>query len=131
MRGNSSPSAETHKDYESEATFIDRFANFIDCARSDGRSAPTDPERFFTVRYDVAASQQRWTRARFTSWQEVNHFAQRYEAISVEHYTRRCSVLTSDSDCTFAIACCLESEASRSLLGRGPLALDLLPPLVS
>ena len=40
------------------------------------------------------------------------------------------SVLTSDSDCTYAIACCLSSEVSRYQHNRGLLVLDLRFPVV-
>ena len=114
MKGISLPSAGTHNDCDSGATFINRFANSIEVAGSVERSTPTDPDRFLTVRYAVVTSQQRRTRVRCPSWQTVDYFAQRYETLGVKHYTRRRSVLTSDSECTFAIIYCLKSEVSRS-----------------
>ena len=45
----SSPGAETHNYCVPEATFVKRFANSLEVAGSVGRSAPTDPDRFFDV----------------------------------------------------------------------------------
>ena len=131
MSETSSPGAETHNDCVSGATFVKRFANSLEVAGSVGRSAPTDPVHFLMVRLAVAASQQRWTHAHCPSWRMVVHFAQYCSVLGVEHYTRMRSALTSDSDCTFAIACCLKSEVSRSQHSRGPLVLDLRSLVVS
>ena len=131
MSDTSSTRAETHNDCVSGATFVKRFANSLEVAGSVGRSAPTDLDHFLTVRHAVVTSQQRRNRVRCPSWQTVDHFYQCYETLGIKHYTRRRSVLTSDSDCTFAIAYCLKSEVSRSQHCRGPLVLDFPSPLVS
>ena len=131
MSETSSPGAETHNDCVSGATFVKRFANSLEVAGSVGRSAPTDPDRFLTVRLVVAVSQQRWTHVHCPSWQWNGHFAQYDFVLGEGHYTHMRSVPISGSDCTSAIACYSKNEVSRSQHNRGPLALDLRSLVVS
>ncbi|CAI5711473.1 unnamed protein product [Peronospora effusa] len=131
MRDTSSLGAATHSDCVLGATFVKSPANSLDVAGSVGRSAPTDPDRFLMVHHVVAISQQRGTHVSGPSWQTVDRHSQCYETLGVGHYTHKRSGPTSDIDCTFAIACTLESEVARSLHRKGPLVRDLRPPVVS
>ena len=65
------------------------------------------------------------------SWRTVVQVAQRFETLGVGHYTRRCSVITSDSDCASAIVCCFESEVFGSKHSRDLWVLDLQTDLLS
>ena len=63
MRETSLPDAVTHHDYVLGVILVKRPANLLGDAISVVGSAPTDPDHFATVRYDVAFSQQRRTHA--------------------------------------------------------------------
>ena len=130
MRGTSSPGATTHNDCVLGATFVKRFANSLDVAGSVGRSAPTDPDRFLTVRYVVALSQQRRVLVPGPSWPVDGRCAQCCEALGEVHYTHRRNGLFSDRDCMLAFVGYLENEDARSLYRRGPWVQDLRPPVV-
>ena len=131
MRDTSSPGAGTHNDCVSGATFVKRFENSLQVSGSAGRSAPTVPDRFLTVRLSVASSQQRWIHVSSPSWPTAYCHVLMYVAPHVGHYIHRRSDLSSDIDCIAAMVCILESEFSCSPHSRGPWVRDLRFPDVS
>ena len=113
MRDTSSPGAETHSDCVSGATFVKRFANFVEVAGSVGRCAPTDPVHFLAVRLTVAISQQRRIRDRCPFWHTVQNYVQSLLVLDVGHYTHERNVPIFGSGGISPIAYCSESEVSR------------------
>ena len=84
MRDNSSPGAETLIDYLSGATFVKKFANSLDVAGSDMRSAPTDSVHFLMGSLAVAASKnKRRTLVLQFSWLVDDYRVQFHEFLSV------------------------------------------------
>ena len=127
MRDSSSLSAVTHSDCVLGATFVKSPANSLDVAGSVGRSAPTDPVRFLTVRLVVATLRHCRTRALDLCSANGGHHVLSLDVVHYSgHYTRKRSVRSSDSDGILPIACgCSESEVSRSLPDRVPLVRNL------
>ena len=58
------------------ATFVKRFANYLEVSMSVGRSAPTDQDQFLMFCFAVAVSQQRWIYARCPFWRMADNFDQ-------------------------------------------------------
>ena len=104
MSDTSSPGAETRIDCVSFAIFVKKKWQILWSLLEVGRSAPNDPVRFFMIRFDVVVSQQRWTYAHCLYLQMVDRFTQYYLVLGQGHYTRKRSILTSDSDWSSAIA---------------------------
>ena len=103
MRETSLPDAVTQNDCVLGAILVKRPLNSLDVAGSVGCSAPNDPERFLTVRYGVAFSQQRRTHTSDPSWSLDVYCFLRYVAPRSGHCIRMHNDLSIDIYCVSAI----------------------------
>ena len=114
------------------ATFVRSPASSLDVAGSVGRSAPTDRDRFLTIRYAAVVLQQPRIHALGPSLANgVHHVLPLDVVYHSGHYTHKRSVRISDSDGISPIAYDSECEVSRSRHNRGPLVRSLRFPVVS
>ena len=104
MRKTSLPDGVTHNDCVLGAVLVKRPANSLDVAGSVGRSAPTDPDRFLTVRYDVSFPQQRRTHALDPSLPLDDYCFMRYVVTRSGHCSRMHNALSFEIYCVSAIS---------------------------
>ena len=98
------PDAVTHNYCVLGATLVKRPANSLDIAVSVKCSAPTNPDRFFTVRYDAAFMQQRRTHALDPSCPLDGYCFLRYVVSRSEHCIRMHNALSFNIYCISVIS---------------------------
>lgn len=99
MRDISSLGTITQNDCVLRATFVRSPQNYLDAAGSVRRSAPTDPDRFLTIRYAVVVMQQPRIHALSIFLDNGGHRVLSLDVLChLGHYTHRHSVRYSDSD---------------------------------